>query len=286
MSDKKSKSKSPASGAKADPAKAKPSKRAHDTKATNVADEAIAAMTAAEAEAAKAAAEADARGESPAEPPAGGPGGAGQKSGWSTGELEALRGENADLKDRLLRAVAEMENLRRRTERDKADTSKYAISNFARDVLTIADNIALAIGHVPEEALEKDDVLKNFRDGIMVTERELLNMMERHGITRVDPKGERFDPNQHQAMFEIPNPDVPEGTIMEVIQAGYVIADRVLRPAMVGVAKGGAKQPKADPAAAEQDTPKAANDDIPGGPKPSGDEPGGKDIGGNVDKSA
>ena len=283
MSDKKSKSKSHAGGAKADAGKAKPSKSAAGAKAAQ-ADEAAAA---------KAAAEAD--NETQERPPAAEAANeAGGQSGWSTGELEALRGENAELKDRLMRAVAEMENLRRRTERDKADTSKYAISNFARDVLTIADNIALAMGHVPDDAVEKDEVLKSFRDGIMVTERELLNMMERHGITRVDPKGERFDPNQHQAMFEVPNPDVPEGTIMEVVQAGYVIADRVLRPAMVGVSKGGAKPVKAE-TAVEPETPKAANDDIPGGPKPSGDEPGGKsaekakdgkDIGGNVDKSA
>ncbi|MDH3581257.1 MAG: nucleotide exchange factor GrpE [Hyphomicrobiales bacterium] len=197
------------------------------------------------------------------------------KSGWATGELEALKEENKELKDRLLRTVAEMENVRRRTERDKQDTAKYAISNFARDVLTVADNIALAIGHVPEEAAEKDSALKNFRDGIIVTERELLNLMERHGITRVEPIGERFDPNQHQAMFEVDNKDVEEGTILEVIQAGYVIADRVLRPAMVGVAKGGAKPEK--PAVAK-DTPNAANDDEPGGE--------GAGIGSQIDESA
>ena len=99
-----------------------------------------------------------------------------EESGWAAGELEALRAENEDLKDKLLRTVAEMENLRRRTERDKADTAKYAVSNFARDVLTIADNIQRAIAHVPEEAAEKDETLKSFLDGINVTERELLNV--------------------------------------------------------------------------------------------------------------
>lgn len=215
-----------------------------------------------------------------------------EPAGWGKGEAEELKAENADLKDKLLRVVAEMENLRRRTERDKADTTKYAISNFARDVLTIADNIQRAIDHVPDEAAEKDPVLKSFREGIQVTERELLNMMERHGIARLDPEGERFDPNKHQAMFEVPNPDVPEGTIVQVVQAGYVIADRVLRPAMVGVAKGGPKASKAEP-------PEAANDDTagaagPGEPEPSKDDEAktpekggpGKKLGGKVDKSA
>ncbi len=194
---------------------------------------------------------------------------AASESGWAAGELEALKAENEELKDKLLRTVAEMENVRRRTERDKLDTAKYAISNFARDVLAVADNIALAIGHVPDEAAENDPALKSFLDGIVVTERELLNMMERHGITRVDPMGERFDPNLHQAMFEVENKDVTEGTILEVIQAGYVIADRVLRPAMVGVAKGGAKPAK---------VPEAANDDRP--------DAAGGDIGSQVDESA
>jgi molecular chaperone GrpE len=124
-----------------------------------------------------------------------------EASGWAAGELEALKEENADLKDRLLRAAAEMENLRRRTERDKSDTAKFAVSNFARDTLTIADNIARAIAHVPEDAAEEDPALKSFLEGIKVTERELMNVMERHGIARLDPKGERFDPNKHQAML-------------------------------------------------------------------------------------
>lgn len=208
-----------------------------------------------------------------------------EESGWAAGELEALRAENEDLKDKLLRTVAEMENLRRRTERDKADTAKYAVSNFARDVLTIADNIQRAIAHVPEEAAEKDETLKSFLDGINVTERELLNVMERHGIQRVNPKGERFDPNLHQAMFEVPDTSVAEGTIMEVVQAGYVIADRVLRPAMVGVSKGGEKKPakaEAEPAAANDDTPA----DGPEGPGDGGSGSPKGNVGAKVDKSA
>ncbi|MDA7949114.1 MAG: nucleotide exchange factor GrpE [Hyphomicrobiaceae bacterium] len=215
------------------------------------------------------------------------------ESGWSKGEAEALREENAQLKDRLLRAAAEMENLRRRTERDKSDTAKFAISNFARDVLTIADNIARAIEHVPEEAAEADEALKSFLEGMQVTERELLNVLERHGITRVDPKGERFDPNKHQAMFEVENTGVPEGTVVEVVQQGYSIAERVLRPALVGVAKGGPKPAKADKEKTEGAPPEPANDDTPKAeaadepaesekPKPKSKE----NVGANVDKSA
>jgi len=214
--------------------------------------------------------------------------------GWGAGEQAELVAENAALKDKMLRLVAEMENLRRRTERDKADTAKYAVSNFARDVLTVADNIQRAIDHVPEEAAEQDADLKNFLEGIQVTERELLNVMERHGIARLDPKGERFDPNSHQAMFEVEDASVPEGTIVQVVQAGYVIAERVLRPAMVGIAKGGPKAAKAtEPAAA----PKAANDDaakteVEPSPPDAGDAPGEKPaskkpkMGGTIDKSA
>ncbi|MHA1164473.1 MAG: nucleotide exchange factor GrpE [Alphaproteobacteria bacterium] len=214
-------------------------------------------------------------------------------SGWALGELETLRSENADLKDRLLRAAAEMENVRRRTERDKADSVKFAISNFARDVLTIGDNIARAIEHVPADAAEEDPALKSFLEGIQVTERELLNVMERHGIARLNPKGERFDPNKHQAMFEVDNPDVADGTIVEVVQAGYVIAERVLRPALVGIAKGGAKQPKREQVAPAE-APQAANDDteepapkaVKGTKKKASPAAAKKKIGGKIDKNA
>jgi len=226
--------------------------------------------------------------------------GAEKASGWGAGELEALKEENADLKDRLLRAAAEMENLRRRTERDKADTAKFAVSNFARDTLTIADNIARAIAHVPQEAADKDPALKSFLEGVQVTERELMNVMERHGIARLDPAGERFDPNKHQAVFEVDNKDVAEGTIVEVVQPGYVIAERILRPAMVGVSKGGEK-PKKPVEPTPEKTPQAANDDkakpeavsqakgnVPKEPKEpkKGDGARKKNVGGKVDKSA
>ena len=156
-------------------------------------------------------------------------------------DLEALLAENTDMRDRLLRTMADMENLRQRTEREKADTARYAISNFARDVLTIGDNLKRVIDHVPAAAAGQDPALKGFLDGVALTERELLNMLERHGVTPIEPLGQRFDPNSQQAMYEVPNTDVPDGTVVEVMQAGYMIGDRCLRPAMVAVAKGGAK---------------------------------------------
>jgi molecular chaperone GrpE len=180
----------------------------------------------------------------------------------ATAELETLVAENADMRDRLLRTMAEMENLRRRTEREKNDTARYAISNFARDVLTVGDNLRRTIEHVPAEAASQDPALKSFLDGVAITERELLNVLERHGVTRIDPKGQRFDPNCHQAMYEVQDPSVPEGTVVDVMQSGYVIGDRCLRPALVAVAKGGPKAPAQKPEAPAR---KAANDDFPEG---------------------
>ena len=190
----------------------------------------------------------------------------------ASAELTALVAENSDMRDRLLRTMADMENLRRRTEREKADTARYAISNFARDVLTVGDNLRRTIEHVPGDAAAQDPALKSFLDGVELTERELLNVLERHGVTRIDPVGQRFDPNCHQAMYEVQNADVPEGTVVDVMQAGYVIGDRCLRPALVAVAKGGAKQtaPSEQPG---DGPPKAANDDFPGGGPQGGREP-------------
>jgi len=186
-------------------------------------------------------------------------------------ELTALIAENADMRDRLLRTMADMENLRRRTEREKADTARYAISNFARDVLTVGDNLRRTVEHVPAEAAVQDPALKSFLDGVEITERELLNVLERHGVTRIEPLGQRFDPNCHQAMYEVQNPEVPEGTVVDVMQAGYVIGDRCLRPALVAVAKGAAKQTA--PSQTSDSTPKAANDDFPGSEPQGGREP-------------
>jgi molecular chaperone GrpE len=156
--------------------------------------------------------------------------------------VEALEAENAKLKDRLLRAVAEMENLRKRTERDVKDARSYAMANFARDMLTATDNLSRALLTMSDESkAEADGAFKSLIEGVEMTEREMHRLLEKNGITKLEPKGEKFDPNFHQAMFEIPNSDVADNTVMEVVQAGYVIGERVLRPAMVGVAKGGPK---------------------------------------------
>jgi len=186
-------------------------------------------------------------------------------------ELEALVAENADMRDRLLRTMADMENLRRRTEREKIDTARYGITNFARDVLTVGDNLRRTIEHLPAEAASQDPALKSFLEGVELTERELHKVLERHGVTKIEPLGQRFDPNCHQAMFEVEDPSVPEGTVANVMQAGYVIGDRCLRPALVAVAKGGPKA-TAPQAPASEGAParKPANDDVPGGRRPPG----------------
>jgi molecular chaperone GrpE len=182
-------------------------------------------------------------------------------------DLDALLADNAELRDKLLRTMADMENLRRRTEREKTDTARYAISNFARDVLTVGDNLKRTVDHVPAEAAAADPALKSFLEGVELTERELLNVLERHGVTRIEPLGQRFDPNCHQAMYEVPDPSVPEGTVVDVMQAGYTIGDRCLRPALVAVAKGGAKpakpQPQDDQGGNGAGPRKSANDDFP-----------------------
>ncbi len=155
-----------------------------------------------------------------------------------------LNEENKALKEKMMRIMADMENLRQRTKREKADTAKYAVSKFAGDMLTVSDNLHRAFEHVEADKLAENPDLKTLFEGVEMTERTLESMLERHGITCLAPEGERFDPNLHQAMFKIPNPDVDEGTVMQVIQAGYVIGDRLLRSAMVGVSTGGPKPEK------------------------------------------
>lgn len=181
-----------------------------------------------------------------------------------TDPLEVLREENAALKDKLVRTLADMENLRSRTEREKADMAKYANANFARDILTIGDNITRAMDAVPEGAANADPALKTFIEGVEMTNRELQNTLERHGVKPIDAKGQPFDPNLHQAMFEVPNPEVNAGLVVEVVQAGYMIGDRVLRPAGVGVSKGGAKLPKEQPAPDASAEQTQSNDNNPG----------------------
>jgi molecular chaperone GrpE len=155
--------------------------------------------------------------------------------------LEKLQNENADLKDKILRTLAEMENLRRRTEREVADAKAYGITNFARDMIVFADNLRRAIESIPAEAAAQDGVVKTILEGIEVTERDYLSRLTRHGIRKIEPMGQKFDPNLHEAMFEIPDPSVTNGTVVQVVEDGYAIGERCLRPAKVGVARGGPK---------------------------------------------
>ena len=154
---------------------------------------------------------------------------------------EELQSEVAALKDQLLRALAEAENIRRRTEREKDDMSKYAITNFARQIVSVADNLMRAIDSVSEEARTANDEFNNLYVGIEMTGRELTTSFEQFGIKEIDATGKKFDHNLHQAMFEIDDPSQPAGLVVQEVQRGYTIYDRLLRPAMVGVSKGGPK---------------------------------------------
>lgn len=159
-----------------------------------------------------------------------------------TGSVEALTKEAAESRDKMLRTLAEMENLRKRTTREVADARIYGIQNFARDVLDIADNLQRALDAVPADTkASADPGLKALIEGVELTERSLLNTLEKNGVKKFDPSGEKFDPNFQQAMYEVPDSSVPPGTVVQVVQAGYTLGERVLRPALVAVSKGGAK---------------------------------------------
>lgn len=158
------------------------------------------------------------------------------------GSVEALARELAEARDKTLRTLAEMENLRQRTRREVADAKVYGITGFARDVLDIADSLQRALDAVPAETRElADPMLKTLIEGVELTERALLNALEKNGVKKFDPQGEKFNPNFQQAMYEVPDASVPSGTVVQVVQAGFMIGDRVLRPALVAVSKGGAK---------------------------------------------
>src|SRR5579863_2387205 len=160
------------------------------------------------------------------------------------GSAEALAKELAEARDKTLRTLAEMENLRQRTRREVADSKVYGITGFARDVLDIADSLQRTLDAVPAETRESaDPLLKALIEGVELTERSLLSALEKNGVKKFDPSGEKFNPNFQQAMYEVPDASVPSGTVVQVVQAGYTIGERVLRPALVGVAKGGAKAP-------------------------------------------
>jgi molecular chaperone GrpE len=168
-----------------------------------------------------------------------------------------LEGEIAVLKDKLLRALAETENVRRRADRDKDDAAKYAITNFAREMLNIADNLRRAIASLPDEARTDDPTLANLLTGVELTEKEMLTTFERFGIRAIDALGKKIDPNLHEALFEIEDVSQVAGTILQVLDTGYVLKDRLLRPARVGVAKGG---PKVAPAANAPEAAEAPDD--------------------------
>lgn len=155
--------------------------------------------------------------------------------------LEKLNAENAELKDRMLRTLADMENLRRRTEREVADAKSYGVANFARDMLALADNLRRAIGSATPEELEGNAPLKTLVEGLELTERDFQSRLARFGVKKLEPMGQRFDPNMHEALFELPDPSTPANTVVQVVEDGYSIGERCLRPAKVGVSRGGPK---------------------------------------------
>lgn len=164
------------------------------------------------------------------------------------GDLDKKSAEIAAKQDQYLRAVAETENVRRRLEKEKEDIAKYAISKFAKDILTVGDNFQRAIAAVPKDAVETDPALKTLLDGVILAERDYKTALERHGVRIIDPAGQPFNPHHHQAVMEQENASVPAGTVLQVYQVGYMIDDRNLRPAMVVVSRGGPKVAKPDDA--------------------------------------
>jgi molecular chaperone GrpE len=164
--------------------------------------------------------------------------------------LVSLANENAELKERVLRMAAEMENHRRRSEREAADAKQYAVTGFARDLLTVGDNLRRALDAVPAEARQEDGALAKLIEGVELTEREFQRIIGRHGVKRIEAEGQKFDPHFHQAIFEVEDAAVPPGAVAQVMQEGYALGDRVLRPAMVGVARK-TKAATAQPAEAE-----------------------------------
>ena len=166
-------------------------------------------------------------------------------------DLEKKSAELAAKQDSYLRAVAETENVRRRLEKEKEETAKYAITKFAKDILSVGDNFQRAIAAVPKDAIETDPALRTLLEGVVLAERDYRGALERHGIIMIDPVGEPFNPHHHQAVMEQENADVPAGTVLQVFQVGYLLEDRCLRPAMVVVSRGGPKAAKPDDSGSE-----------------------------------
>lgn len=180
----------------------------------------------------------------------------------------ALNEENTELKNKVMSVLADMENLRRRTEREVKDARQYAVATFARDMLSVSDNLSRALQALPDDARDgADETLKTLLEGVEMTDRDLQNQLSKNGVQQLNPEGEKFDPNFHQAMFEVPNVDIPNGTVVQVAQAGYKIGERVLRPAMVGVSKGGPKISvvATEEAAVDVEADKEASNVDPGG---------------------
>lgn len=177
------------------------------------------------------------------------------EAGEEDAQDEAAAREIADLQDRILRLAAELENTRRRAEREKADAGKYAIANFARDLLAVADNFERALRAAGDETAEPTaEAVSGLISGLRMTEKELLSVFERYGVRRIDPKGEKFDPNLHQAVAQAPGGDIPSGHISDVAQPGFTIGERVLRAAMVVVSTGASKPDDNGAAGAHVDT--------------------------------
>ena len=160
--------------------------------------------------------------------------------------IAVLEAEVVKLKDQLLRALAETENTRRRADREHQDLIRYGVANLVRDILVVADNLRRALDSLPEDARAENEVVSSLATGVELTEKEFLSALERHNVRKVEPLGELFDHNEHQAMFEVENTGQPAGTIVELLQPGYMLHDRLLRPAMVGVAKGDPETPPGD----------------------------------------
>jgi molecular chaperone GrpE len=171
----------------------------------------------------------------------------------------ALKQEVAETKDKLLRALAEMENLRRRTERDVADARVYGVTGLARDLIGVADDLRRALDAADESAAIVDGPAKALCEGVELIERQLLKVLEKHGIRAFDPQGAKFDPNVHQALFEVPDANIPAGSVVQVIQPGFMIGERVLRPAMVGVSKGGPRTAPVESPSSDDEAPDRLN---------------------------
>jgi molecular chaperone GrpE len=156
--------------------------------------------------------------------------------------LQKLQQENVDLKDKHLRVLADMENLRRRTEKEVADAKLYGVASFARDMLTFADNLRRMVENVPPELRANASAgVATLVEGLELTERDFLSRLARYGVKKLEPQGTKFDANKHEALFEVPDETLPNGTIVQVVEDGYAIGERVLRPAKVGISRGGPK---------------------------------------------